>query len=164
MRRVFLLAAFGVGLAGAAFAHEFKAGSLEVKHPWARAVIGMQGPAAAYFRVSNASDTPDRLVSASSPGAETVELHQSLMEGGVMRMLPVAALEIPAHGEAVLAPGGYHLMLLGLKTSFADGARVPLTLVFEKAGPVEVVINVEKGGGGAAGHEMPGHGGHQAKP
>ena len=83
-----------------------------------------------------------RLVSAESPVAGTVEIHSMSMKDGVMKMFPVDAVDVPAGKTVKLAPGGYHVMFMQLKEPFKEGAKVPVTLVFEKAGSVDVVFTV----------------------
>ena len=89
---------------------------------------------------------PDRVVSASSPVAERVELHETIRDGDVMRMREVEAIELPAGQTVELKPGGLHLMLMGLKAPLKAGETVPVTLKFEKAGDVTVQLNVEGAG------------------
>jgi hypothetical protein len=96
------------------------------------------------------SGAADRLVGASSPAAAKVELHVTEKKGDVMRMREVKAYDIPAKGSFELAPGGAHLMLVDLKAPFKEGAKVPLTLRFEKAGEVKVELQVRALG--ASGH------------
>jgi copper(I)-binding protein len=76
-------------------------------------------------------------------------------------MRPVTAVEIPAGGEAVLAPGGTHLMLIDLKEGLAEGMRIPATLKFEKAGKIDIELAVESMGYGQSGDQPTSHsGGH----
>ncbi|MQA66913.1 MAG: copper chaperone PCu(A)C [Alphaproteobacteria bacterium] len=140
--------------------HDFTAGSLIIGHPWARATIGTSRPGGAYLTITNKGGEADRLTGAECPIAERVELHRSSVEGGMMRMVPVGAIEVPAGGKVMFAPSGYHLMLLGLKKPLVAGSKVPLTLVFEKAGRITVEVAVEPlgGKGGTKGHM--GHDGH----
>ncbi|NTU82630.1 MAG: copper chaperone PCu(A)C [Chloroflexales bacterium] len=93
-----------------------------------------------YLTITNSGSEPDFLVSASvSPElVEAVELHTMIDEGGVMKMRPVEKIEVPANGEAVLKPGGFHVMFIGVKKELKDGDVVKLSLTFEKAGTVEV--------------------------
>lgn len=93
---------------------------------------------------------PDRLISASTPDAETVEIHDHIRDGDVMRMRRIDGVDIPAEGSAVLQPGGKHLMLIGLKIPLFEETVFPMTLVFEKAGPVEIEVIVEAAGAGMA--------------
>jgi copper(I)-binding protein len=86
-----------------------------------------------------------------------VEIHTTFRDGDVMRMRPVAAIEVPAKGAVTLAPGGMHVMLMGLTKPLAIGEAVPLTLTFERAGAVTVQAMVQAAGAMGAG--MPMHGG-----
>lgn len=97
---------------------------------------------AAYFVVRNGGAEADRLLSAESEVAGAVELHQSRIEEGGMRMRPIEGVDLPAGGEARLEPGGYHVMLVGLKRELKGGDRFPLTLHFERAGAVMVEVEV----------------------
>ncbi|KAA0592598.1 copper(I)-binding protein [Azospirillum lipoferum] len=137
------LALFG---AGTALAHSYKAGPIEIGHPWARATAPSAPNGGAYLSLTNTGTTEDHLVAASTPAAEKAELHTHLNENGVMKMREVPPIAI-APGETVkFAPGGLHIMLLGLKQPLEKGARIPMTLRFEKAGSVEVEIAVEAAG------------------
>ena len=118
-------------------AHDYKLGTLEIVHPVAKITIPGR-PGAAFMTINNAGSEADRLVSATSPSAERIELHTHLMEDGVMKMREVEAIDVPANGAAELKPGGLHIMMFGLKAETAVGDMVPITLTFEKAGSVEV--------------------------
>jgi copper(I)-binding protein len=119
----------------------FAVGDLVVEGPWARESVTPTG--AVYLTVRNDGDRDDRLIGVSSEVAGKAELHGSAMEGGVMRMHPVEAVVVPAHGEAALAPGGLHVMLMGLKGRLEEGGTFALTLEFEHAGTVEVMAVIE---------------------
>ncbi|MEO5758445.1 MAG: copper chaperone PCu(A)C [Mesorhizobium sp.] len=128
----------------AALAHEFKVGDLEIGHPWSRATPAGAKVAGGYFTITNKGSTPDRLVSISSDISEKAELHEMGVKDGVMTMRPVNdGLEIPAGGKVALAPGGYHLMFIGLKQQPKQGEKFSATLTFEKAGTVSVDFAVE---------------------
>ena len=133
-------------VAFAAQAHEYKAGDLTIEHPWARPTAGSMMMGAAYLTLKNAGKEADTLKSVSSPDAEMVEIHENIHdEGGVMRMRPVeGGLAIPAGGTVAFEPGGYHLMLIGLKHNLEDGQTMPLKLSFAHAGDVDVEVKVEK--------------------
>jgi copper(I)-binding protein len=138
-----LLAAIALLLAcsGTAFAHSYKLGSLEIGHPWARATPPTAPTAGGFLSVTNTGTTSDRLVSVSSPAAGTVQIHEMKMEGNVMRMREhEGGLEIPPGATVTLAPGNLHLMMMGLKEPFKQGEKVPLTLVFQKAGKIDVEL------------------------
>jgi hypothetical protein len=127
----------------AAAAAELKAGTITVEQPWVRPSIGSATNSAAYMKLENSGDTPDRLLAVKTDAAEHAMLHESRMEMGVMRMVHLSSgIEIPAHGSAELKPLGLHIMLMGLKQPLKDGATLPLTLVFEKAGEVPVTASV----------------------
>lgn len=134
--------------AGAALAQT----PLQVRDAWARPTVPGQSTGGGYLKLQSA--TADRLVGGSSPVAERLELHSMNMEGDVMRMRQVEAVELPAGATVELRPGGLHLMLLGLKAPLKAGERVPLVLRFEKAGEVrtELVVGSGAGGGGAPAH------------
>ncbi|RRH93881.1 copper chaperone PCu(A)C [Mesorhizobium tamadayense] len=126
------------------FAHEFKAGDLEIGHPWSRATPPGAKVAGGYFSVTNKGSSPDRLLSISSEISDKAELHEMGVKDGVMTMRPVSGgLEIPAGGKVELKPGGYHLMFVGLKRQPKQGEKFPATLTFEKAGGVTVEFAVE---------------------
>ncbi len=156
MKRL-LVAATALVLFGTAtaFAHGYKAGPIDIDHPWARATAPSAPTGAAYFALHNTGKEDDRLVSASTPVAEKAELHTHLMDNGVMKMRPVNAVEVATGSQTVLAPGGLHVMLIGLKQPLVKGKAFPLTLVFEKAGPTTVQVDVQ-----GAGETAPAHQGH----
>jgi periplasmic copper chaperone A len=140
-------------LASPTLAHDYKLGALEIAHPWARATPPSAPAGGGFLKITNTGSAPDRLVSVSSPAADLVQVHEMKMDGSVMRMREVEkGLEIPAGGSVILAPGGYHLMMMGLKAPFKQGASVPVTLVFEKAGKIDVELAVEAMGASHATH------------
>ena len=108
-----------------------------------------------YPHIGNTGTTPDRLVAVKSPAAGKTELHEMKMDGTIMRMREVEkGIEIPAGGTVELKPGGFHIMFMGLKTPFAKDTRVPATLVFEKAGSINVELAVQAMGAVAPGQPM----------
>jgi hypothetical protein len=147
MKRGFFLFALLLLWPALAPAAEFKVGDIVVIDPWARASAGANGVVGAYLTVRNDGDQADRLVGAVSDNAEQVQLHVTRAQGQVMRMLPVESIDIPAHGAVTLQPGGYHLMVMGLKEPLRVGARLPLTLKFERAGALAVYAAVVGPGG-----------------
>ncbi|PWC39243.1 copper chaperone PCu(A)C [Azospirillum sp. TSO35-2] len=143
-RRILGIAtAFTLLGAGAAWAHAYKAGPIEIDHPWARATAPSAPNGGAFLSLTNTGTTEDRLVAASTPVAEKAELHTHINDNGVMRMRPVDGIAVGPGAPVKLAPGGLHVMLLGLKQPLVKGAHFPLTLRFEKAGSVEVEVAVE---------------------
>jgi copper(I)-binding protein len=126
------------------------AGSLSIAAPWLRATPGGAKVAGGYLRITNTGREPDRLMSAAIPQAGRGEVHATTNEGGVSKMLPVAGgLAIPPGGTVELKPGGHHLMFMDLASGLKEGETVHGTLVFEKAGRVEVAFPV--GGIGSPG-------------
>lgn len=134
----------------AAFAHDYTLGPLTIDHPWARASVAANG--AAYMTISTSGPEPDELIAAASPVAGKVELHTHIMEGDVMRMRPVRAIEVNVGEPAVLRPGGLHVMLIGLKAPLQEGETFPLTLRFERAGEITVDVAVQAVGAGLPEH------------
>jgi hypothetical protein len=118
-------------------AHQIKAGNLELIHPHIRASMGQSPTTAGYLTILNHGKTADRLVSASCTCAASVSIHEMKMTGSVASMKAVASVEIPAGGKVTLAPGGMHLMVMGLKAPIKAGDRVQMVLTFEKAGAVK---------------------------
>jgi copper(I)-binding protein len=131
MRYLVLLAAL---VAAPAFAQ------VKVENPWARATPPGAKIGAGYMKISSAK--ADRLIGAASPASAKVELHVSQKHGDMVMMREVKGYDIPAGGSFELAPGGAHLMLVDLKAPLKEGAKVPLTLRFEKAGEVKVELVV----------------------
>jgi copper(I)-binding protein len=146
-RRSALLALVVWGGAATAQAHDFKAGDLRIDHPYATPSRPGMNTGAVYFRaIKNQGTEPDRLLSARTPAAASVELHRMEMTGDVMRMRAVPAIELPANTELRLrhgTPNGHHLMLLGLKAPLKDGDRFAVTLTFQRAGEREVMVWVQ---------------------
>ncbi len=128
---------------GVAVAHEYSAKGMTVAHPWARATPGGATIGGAYLEMKAARGQSDRLISASSPAAGAVELHSHVMEGGIAKMRRVDAIAVPGGKSVVLKPGGYHLMLTGLKAPLKQGDLLKLTLVFEKAGAIDLEATVQ---------------------
>jgi len=148
--RLFLAAACLFASAGLAAAHDYELGGLHIEHPWTRATTASNG--VGYTVIENHGKNDDKLVSASSPAAEMIMLHTHIMDGEVMKMRMVEAVEIPAGGKAELKPGSFHLMMMGLKAPFKEGDMVPVTLTFAKAGSIEVKLKVEAAGAAATDH------------
>jgi copper(I)-binding protein len=103
-------------------------------------MIGTTG--AAFMTIKNSGKQADKLVAAASDVADAVEIHLSEMKDDVMTMRQVDGVDVPAGGEAVLQPGSYHIMLIGLKRELAVGEKVSLALTFEKAGQMNIEAEV----------------------
>lgn len=131
-------------LAAPGHAHEFKAGDLTIGHPWTRATPGGAKVAAGYLKLTNGGQKPDRLIGASAEGAETVELHEMTVVNDIMTMRQVkGGLDVKPGETVELQPGGYHMMMTGLKAPFKEGALIKGTVTFENAGTVPVEFKVE---------------------
>ena len=121
--------------------------------PWARAAIGKAKNGAAYLTIANDGATRDRLVSVSSPIAKKAGLHSHEMQGEVMMMRRVAAIEIGPGQSAVLKPWAFHIMLMGLKTPLEEGVTVPPILTFEKARALDIRVEVHQPGAMSPPHD-----------
>jgi copper(I)-binding protein len=152
MTTLFAALALAATLALPTSAAEFMAGSISVKDPWARASIVRSRPAAAYMQIHNTGAADDMLTGAASPIAGRVEIHESKMEGGVMKMRPATPLPIPAGEDVMLKPGGYHVMLMQLEQPLNEGDSVQIELTFSKAGAVTLEVPVRKAGATDSGH------------
>jgi copper(I)-binding protein len=144
MRYAAIIGAAFLALTSIAFAYDYTTGSIHIEHPWSRATPKGANVAGGYLVIENRGTTPDRLVGGSSEIAGRFEIHKMTMQDGVMTMRPLeGGIEI-APGESVkFEPGGYHLMFLDLKAPPAEGKPFKGTLVFEKAGKVDVEFAVE---------------------
>lgn len=131
-------------LAASAIAQDYKVGNLEIEHPYARATMPGAPVSGGYMVIRNTGSEADRLVAGSADFAGKVEIHEMMMDGDVMKMREIeGGLEIPAGGEVILKPGGYHVMFMMLKEQLNEGESRKATLTFEKAGTIEVEFNVE---------------------
>ncbi len=118
-----------------------EAGDLLIDTPWTRATPGGAKVGAGYMTIVNRSEAADRLVAGKSDIAERVEIHTMTMEGGVMRMRELKdGLVLAPKSITELKPGGYHVMLIGLKKAIAKGDKVAVQLTFEKAGSVDLTF------------------------
>lgn len=121
------------------------AAELSVTQAWAAPTPAGVDVSAGYLNISNDTASEDRLLSATSPRAERVEIHEMSMDGAVMRMRQVETLSIAPGQRVELAPGGMHLMFYGVNEPFAEGQDIPLQLTFETGGIVDVSLPVRRG-------------------
>ena len=139
-RSVVLIAATLAVLPVVAPAKEFKVGDLVVDHPWSRAT-GQSRPAVGYLKIRNTGEEAERLLGVETPIAGHVMIHANVIEDGVARMTALEGLEIPPGEEISLAPkSDHHLMIMGLKQPLAEGDTFPATLIFERAGRIEITF------------------------
>lgn len=170
MKRVLVIAALALAACGPAVEAPKEApkatpvavsatlGALAIEDAIAKPPIEGQSTGAGYFVIHNTGETADRLVSAASPNAASIELHTHREVDGMKRMEKVDGVDVPAGGAAVFAPGGLHLMIFG----FAPAVdTLPVTLTFEKGGdvtvPFKIMARSADDGTSHGGHE--GHGG-----
>lgn len=141
-----------------AFAHGFQVGDLKIGHPYSRAMLPGAKVGGGYLKITNAG-ADDRLVSASSDRAASVQIHEMKMDGGIMEMRELKdGLAVPANSTVELKPGSFHLMFMNVAQPFKEGEMVKAKLVFEKAGSVDVEFAV----GPANGEAKNDHAGHGA--
>jgi copper(I)-binding protein len=133
-----LLAAL-IAFAAVAIAHA--ATSIVVEHPWARATPGGAANGVAYATLINKGSESDRLVGAASPVASSVQIHEEKTENGISHMSSLGGIDLAPGATVTLKPSGIHLMM-ALKQPLKKGATFPLTLTFQKAGPITVTVKV----------------------
>ncbi len=159
LKHMMLLALAALALAAPALAQSQQT-PIRVEGAWARPTPPNAKTAAAYMTVVNAGHDADRLVSVSTPVAGMADVHRTIDDNGVMKMRPAGPVEVKPGSPVTLSPAGLHVMLMQLKAPLADGHDFPLTLVFEKAGPVQVSVHVQRaapaGAAGQGGHSMGG--------
>jgi copper(I)-binding protein len=140
---VFACLLSGLSLA-AARAEEVKAGDLVITQAWTRATPGGAKTGGGFLTIENKGTAPDKLIGASADSAGKVEVHEMATTDGVMKMRPVeGGLTIEPGKTVKLAPGGFHLMIMELKSPLKQGGKLPVTLQFEKAGKVAVTLDVQ---------------------
>lgn len=167
--RLLVAALLATASATPLLAHDYTAGPLRIVHPWSRATPPGAKVAGGFLTIENTGTTPDRLVGGTLVTAGRLEVHTMTMDGGVMTMRQLEnGLEIPPGATVELKPGSLHVMFMDLKSGLQQGDRVKGTLVFEKAGKVEVEYKIEavgakaSGGGEHAGHGASHDAGHSA--
>jgi copper(I)-binding protein len=152
--KALLVSVFGLGFIGVTQAQNAKVGNVQIENAYTRSTVPGQMAAGGFMKIENQGSSADQLISASSPVAGEVQLHEMAMDGNVMKMRQVKDIAVPAGGSVELKPGGLHLMFMNIKAPLAAGETVPLKLKFAKAGEVEVKLPVNAMGaqGGAMKH------------
>jgi len=139
-----LVAAVLVGFSSPLAAHELTHGDLQIIHPHIPQPATSAKTAGGYMAIVNNGTEPDRLIGIETDIAAKAELHESKVNAdGVGTMEHIPALEIPAGGTASLERGGYHIMLMGLQSQLTEGERHKATLIFERAGRVEIEFMID---------------------
>lgn len=142
--RSMTLALFTLLLSTSILAHDFTLGSLSIDHPWARATAPGAPVGGGFMSIRNTGEEPDRLLGGSADFATEVQIHESSMADGMMRMQHrPEGVAVPEGGALVLRPGSYHLMFVGLQHRLVEGERETVTLQFERAGEIEVELTIE---------------------
>jgi len=153
---------FAIMAAFPSYAHDYKVGNLVIDHPVIPATVKAAPVAAGYLTIKNTGKEDDRLVSISANFSGKQEIHTMTMIDGIMRMRPLKdGIEIPAGEKAVLKTGGDHLMFMKLNEQMEAGQLRKVTLVFEKAGSVDVeMLVVDMSDMGDDEHDHSNHSGH----
>jgi hypothetical protein len=129
--------------------------SVSCDQAWARPTAGAGTTGAAYFTLTD-NGVPDELVGVSSPIAGSASVHETINDAGVMKMRPVTSIALAPGKQVTFRPGGYHVMLIGLKAPLRAGDTFPLTLSFAHAQPITVMVKVQAGAAGMGNAPMPG--------
>lgn len=143
--RLFWITAAFLGLF---FISESHAAQIEIQNAWVMATAPGAPTGAAYMVIKNNGSTDDKLISVKSDVTKKTGIHITKMKGEMMEMHKVEFIPLPAGGSAELKPGGYHLMMKGLKQPLREGGEVHITLKFENAGEIKVTAPIKKGGRG----------------
>lgn len=131
------------GITLQASAQQYKLGDIEILNPWARETPKGVKVSSGYFYIINHSNTPDRLVSISTNGVKTTEMHTMAVVNDIMKMEKMHnGIEIPGNGEITFKPGGNHIMFMGLSQPFKLGDKISAKLTFENAGTIDVDFSV----------------------
>jgi periplasmic copper chaperone A len=154
-----LMATCQVPRSALAQSHEYQVGQITIVHPWMRTPPAAAKVAGGFMTLTNTGTETDRLVGGTLVDAARFEVHEMSVAGGVMRMRQLeSGLEIKPGETVVLKPGSYHVMFLDLLKSPQSGARLKGTLVFERAGTVEIEYKVEPAGMKSSGDHVQGSG------
>ena len=116
--------------------------AIVVTQAWVRASLGQTPTTAAYLKIENRGAAEDRILSGATPAAAAAQLHESVSTDGIMRMQAVKSLGINPGQSLELAPGGLHIMIMGLKSPLKAGQTIPIKLRLERAGEIEVEAEV----------------------
>jgi copper(I)-binding protein len=150
---LFAVAVMHLSLPALAHDESHKSQGIKVVDAWAKASLAGTTNGAAFVTLSNQSGEADRIVAAETSVAAKAKLHTHLMDDGIMRMRPLAAVELESGETATMAPGGLHVMLLGLTEPLKESKSFPLTLFLERSGPVHVEVMVKAANAIGADHD-----------
>ena len=124
--------------------HNAMVGKLEISNFWVRATPPSSKTASAFMKVTNHGLKADKLMTATTSSAKKTELHSHINDDGVMRMRKVKFINIPMHGQAILQPGSYHIMMMGLKGPLNEGSIAIIRLHFARSGNIAVPFPVKR--------------------
>jgi copper(I)-binding protein len=134
-------------------------GAIVVEQAWARVVPGGAKTGAIYLTIHNKSADDDYLVAVESPAARSATIHETKQEDGITGMEPIpGGLAMPSHGEVVMRPGSFHIMLTGVSEAMKSGGELPVRLLFREAGALELDVPILPLGAGAPPPKHSGHG------
>lgn len=144
MKKSFLKAAFILFAANTAMAGDYQVGNLTIENPVARATPANAPVSAGYMKITNIGTADDQLIDVQSEFSERGELHDMTIEDDVMKMRVLEdGVKVPGGESVLLVPGGLHMMFLGLNEQLVEGEKRSVTLTFEKAGSVELEVDVK---------------------
>ncbi|WP_241523998.1 copper chaperone PCu(A)C [Oceaniglobus indicus] len=138
-----------------AFAHDYTLGDLAIAHPMAYATTPVSKTTGGFMTITNTGDTDDTLLEVRGD-VPRIELHTTEMSDGIAKMMKQDGIRIPAGETVTLEHGGFHVMFMGLNQQLHEGEKLPVTLVFQNAGTIDIEFDIEPRDGGTSGHS--GHG------
>lgn len=143
--RILLIAGMVIAccVTGGALATDYKAGSIEIKAPWSRATPKGAQTAVGYLTIKNVGTVPDRLIGGSIEVADRFQLHSMVMEDGIAKMRDLNGIDVNPGQTLEFKPGSSHAMFVNLKRPLSKGEHIKGTLIFERAGAVQIEYDVE---------------------
>jgi periplasmic copper chaperone A len=126
------------------FADEQGTSMIQIKGTWARATPPGATNGAVYLSIQNIGKQAEQLIGVASPMAKIVELHNHEMVDGLMRMRKLDSIDVAAGATVTIAPGGLHIMLIGLARTLVDGEEFAITLSFSLSGQIETAVKIQR--------------------
>ncbi len=166
LRIVTLACVTALALSTPGLAEDVTVGDIQIGSPFARASTPAARAGAVFMTLTNTGATADRLIAADGDVAARIELHEHVMNDGMMMMQEIdGGIAVPAGETTTLQPGGLHVMLMGLSGQLVEGESFQLTLEFQEAGKVDITVPIQSrtagaGGGMGHGHQSHDHQGH----
>ena len=119
-------------------------GNIQISSAWSRPTVNLKLPGSAYLSIKNFGSKNDSLTAVETPIAKKAELHNHIIEKGIMKMRRISIIDLPPNSTTTLKPGGIHIMLFKLNKMLEVGQNFPLNLTFKRAGNIEIMANVVK--------------------